>query len=391
MEGKILLRSEQRGARMSGIDHILETEEVCKEIITCVPMPLVITGTGGDILFYNREFVDQFGYTLEDIQSADEWGRRVYPDDDYRKRVRQAWEEAISAAAKEGGPIDTQVWDLTTKEGITRRVEFRMMPLEEVSVITMHDITDLEKAREDIQQKANLLNMLLEVSKDFAATMDLDRLFQATTDGIVEMTGLDSSAVYLVEDDLLILQASSPALPPDFPAELRKTPLEGHPHIAATLSAGEVMVIEDISRADLTFEEKDVARRRGLRSVYFFPIQFRSKTAGTLIVGSIDQPRLISDQERDLCETLVNQAALAIENAENYHKIQEDARDLEKLVKKRTERLNTMVNAMAGREVRMAELKKVVRTLRGQLVEAGIEPAVPDPLRELGGGQERDS
>ncbi len=39
-----------------------------------------------------------------------------------------------------------------------------------------------------------------------------------------------------------------------------------------------------------------------------------------------------------------------------------------------------MVNLMAGREVRMAELKGVIRKLRAQLEEAGLEPAANDPL-----------
>ena len=38
------------------------------------------------------------------------------------------------------------------------------------------------------------------------------------------------------------------------------------------------------------------------------------------------------------------------------------------------------VNLMAGREVRMAELKGVIRKLRAQLEEAGLTPVADDPL-----------
>ncbi len=55
-------------------------------------------------------------------------------------------------------------------------------------------------------------------------------------------------------------------------------------------------------------------------------------------------------------------------------------------LKKRTEELQTMVNAMAGREIRMAELKKVIEKLRAQLEEAGLTPVADDPLREMGDG-----
>ena len=53
---------------------------------------------------------------------------------------------------------------------------------------------------------------------------------------------------------------------------------------------------------------------------------------------------------------------------------------LEELVRERTAELRRTVNLMAGREVRMAELKDVIRKLRAQLEEAGLEPAADDPL-----------
>ena len=45
--------------------------------------------------------------------------------------------------------------------------------------------------------------------------------------------------------------------------------------------------------------------------------------------------------------------------------------------------LQKMVNLMAGREVRMAELKKILSQLRAQLMAAGLTPAVDDPLGEI--------
>jgi PAS domain S-box-containing protein len=53
---------------------------------------------------------------------------------------------------------------------------------------------------------------------------------------------------------------------------------------------------------------------------------------------------------------------------------------LEVRVKERTHDLNIMVKSMAGREVRMAELKQVIKKLRKQLREAGLEPVADDSL-----------
>ena len=55
---------------------------------------------------------------------------------------------------------------------------------------------------------------------------------------------------------------------------------------------------------------------------------------------------------------------------------------LEARVKERTEKLQILVNSMVGRENRMVELKDVIRKLRRQLLEMGVEPVANDPLFE---------
>ena len=55
----------------------------------------------------------------------------------------------------------------------------------------------------------------------------------------------------------------------------------------------------------------------------------------------------------------------------------------EEEIEKHSAELRRTVNLMAGREVRMAELKGVIRQLRAQLEEAGLTPGADDPL--LGG------
>ncbi|MEE8481408.1 MAG: hypothetical protein V3T59_09220, partial [Desulfobacterales bacterium] len=51
-------------------------------------------------------------------------------------------------------------------------------------------------------------------------------------------------------------------------------------------------------------------------------------------------------------------------------------------LKKRTDELQTMVNAMAGREIRMAELKNVIEKLRAQIESEALTPVADDPLKE---------
>jgi len=55
----------------------------------------------------------------------------------------------------------------------------------------------------------------------------------------------------------------------------------------------------------------------------------------------------------------------------------------EDALNKSTGELREMVNLMAGREVRMAELKEVIQKLRTQVEETGLTPVADDPLKEI--------
>ncbi len=57
-----------------------------------------------------------------------------------------------------------------------------------------------------------------------------------------------------------------------------------------------------------------------------------------------------------------------------------ERKQLQEELARQLEEQRRLLNLMAGREIRMAELKRVVRTLREQLLKAGLEPAADDPI-----------
>jgi hypothetical protein len=71
---------------------------------------------------------------------------------------------------------------------------------------------------------------------------------------------------------------------------------------------------------------------------------------------------------------------LISERKQAEQELQKHRDHLEELVQERTGELRRVVNLMAGREVRMAELKETIRGLRAQLLRAGISPVADDPL-----------
>jgi PAS domain S-box-containing protein len=128
----------------------------------------------------------------------------------------------------------------------------------------------------------------------------------------------------------------------------------------------------------------------GIESSEMFP--FLRRCMEERIPHRMENEFTFPDGDKGWFELLIQPVAEGIfvlslditERKQAEEELKQHREHLEELVRERTAELHRAVNLMAGREVRMAELKEVIRQLHAQLEEAGLEPVADDPL--LGGG-----
>jgi PAS domain S-box-containing protein len=102
---------------------------------------------------------------------------------------------------------------------------------------------------------------------------------------------------------------------------------------------------------------------------------------GQLAVANAD--RNYTERDLEVLERLADLYAMSIERERAEDALRKAYDELEQRVQKRTTELQTIVNAMAGREVRMVELKETIRKLHTQIESAGLTPVADDPLLEI--------
>jgi hypothetical protein len=83
---------------------------------------------------------------------------------------------------------------------------------------------------------AKELSTLLKVSSSLASTMDLGEILQIAIESAANLFGVDTGAIYTLENGELQLGATTPPLEVEFPVELRRASLHDHPHIRETIS-----------------------------------------------------------------------------------------------------------------------------------------------------------
>lgn len=171
----------------------------------------------------------------------------------------------------------------------------------------------IRKEEENARRRQNKkMNLLLKVSKAMMSEKNPDRLSQVIVDGLAKITGVQSAAIYLLNDGLLLLNATHPPLPSGFPDHLRRAPRADHPHISRAIATKSPITLADSCTAHLTKAERDVCNSRGLRSILYIPMLYKNECIGVLIPASVDVLYEFNREEIQLCQTLASHAALSI-------------------------------------------------------------------------------
>jgi len=178
------------------------------------------------------------------------------------------------------------------------------------------------------QISAKELSTLLKVSSALASTLELAEVLQLAIENAAVLLGLDTGAIYILENNALFLGATTPPLPDQFPDELRLARLDDHPHIKESVITRASVYLEDAREATLSPAERIIVEARQLVSILYFPLVLKEKAIGAFIVGTTDRIRHFSKKETDLINILSYQVSLAVANAQLYTKAQKAITDL---------------------------------------------------------------
>ena len=240
------------------------------------------------------------------------------------------------------------------------------------------DITAQKQAEQNLKRRVNEMATLHALTLDLTSSNELQPILESIVARAVEL--LDSSAGGLYLCDAEKRQARNVVsynTVKDFTGNILHY---GEGAAGLVAETGEPLTIDDYrywdGRAKIYDDEES------FQAILSVPILWQGNVEGVIhIMRSVDDIRF-TQEDLELLMTLANHAAIAIQNARLLQQIQRHAVDLEESVEDRTTELRILVDAMAGREVRMAELKKVIKQLRNQLADAGMHPVADDPLNE---------
>ena len=162
--------SKRRATEMA----LVRKEEEQRKLIDGLPIGVVIAGFPDyqNIHYINEQFTRVYGYTLEDIPTAEDWFVMAYPDPRYRGQVRELWDQALRSGERQGS-VESHEYRIRCKDGQTRPTLISAVMLEGRLVGTLVDLSTYPQLEEPARRSEERFRLIAEHSRDLIWTMNL--------------------------------------------------------------------------------------------------------------------------------------------------------------------------------------------------------------------------
>lgn len=311
---------------------LIESEKKYRLLFENNPHPMwVYDAQTLQFLAVNQAAVIKYGYTREEFLSMTI--KHIRPEEDVDKLVKHinGHREIVQ---------DSGIWRHKLKNGAVIDVEILSHGLiyenKPARLVLANDVTRRIAAEKQIQLKSENLSKLLEISLELNQSYSKKDVLQKIVDNSISLIGVDSGAIYLVNDDELRMAATYPRLPSDFPEEYRKASLKNHPHIHKAVRLKSIVTIIDTKKEKLSEQENIIVHSSNFRSLIYLPLIASDAVIGVLIIGTVNRVHEFTESEINLCLTLSNLSALALSNSILFNKLNQNVIELNKVIDEKT-------------------------------------------------------
>lgn len=351
-------------------------------------LDLAFTGTGAGLwdwnlrtntIEINHRWADMIGYSKAELAplTIDAWEKLSHPADleASNKLILKHFAGDLyhyQAEIRMKHKLGHWVWILNQGRVVERDRD--RSPLRMVG--TTQDITERVRFREEIQEYADQLEALHTVTQSLSSTLSLNELLDLILEKLEQTLAFDSASIFLYEQGELRVET---VLNHPYPELVIGKTFPTTNALFQEIYATKKPIIIDNAMRDARFQ--GWGRMHHVKGWLGVPLIIQDNFIGYITMDSRKQSAFGSPEAK-LAILFATQAAQAIQNARLYEQVSQYAETLESRIEERTKELTKMVDHMTGRELRMIELKKVIKDLRQQLTDHNIIPAAQDPLKD---------
>ncbi len=190
-----------------------------------------------------------------------------------------------------------------------------------------------EAALEEARQREEELALVNQVVTALAATPDLPSSLRIVVDQLAAATGIAQVGVAILNDErtaLTVLADRAASLNTDSAVGV-VIPLENNPATQQAIASRQPVIVERATESPLTASAHDVLRQRGVKTILILPLVVENDVIGTVGLDVVEEGIELTKGQLRLAETIVYQAATAIQRARLFNQTEQARRDAERL------------------------------------------------------------
>lgn len=128
------------------------TERMLQQLMSDMPVALCMVDERLRIYFRNQRFLDDFGWTEQEVPTLREWALRAYPDPAYRDEAARRWRQAKAQAR--AGHVAAQSFRIAARDGSCRVMDIAGLVFGERLLVTFQDRTEQQAQNEWLRRMA---------------------------------------------------------------------------------------------------------------------------------------------------------------------------------------------------------------------------------------------
>ncbi len=139
---------------MEGANDLKISRINLQKVADFLPYPFIIAEDFGDEhlnTYLNEKFLQEIGYTLDEIPTIESWYAKAYPDESYRNQVISNWNQAEIEAWQQEKIFVRMKSQVTCKKGNKRWYEIKASVINKIHVVAFVDIDNEVTLHEELR------------------------------------------------------------------------------------------------------------------------------------------------------------------------------------------------------------------------------------------------
>ncbi|WNG40729.1 PAS domain S-box protein [Archangium violaceum] len=175
-------------------------------------------------------------------------------------------------------------------------------------------VAERHRERQELMRRQQDLSLLVELTADYAESLDVEALLHDVTRRLAERLGIGRAALVMLdrngEGARVVAASDAPGL------EDTRIDLERYPEVREAARTGRSVIVEDASNHPLLEGVQNEVAARGIHTLAALPLHIRGEVRGVLLLrASGGDRRTFAQHELDFLNTVAHATAVALRNA----------------------------------------------------------------------------